>query len=232
MKSKQEILQNVRKIFSSRWTTKDGRVIPSVDDVGLGTNSGVELEAAVLYADLTDSTGLVDRFKATFAAEIYKAYLHGACEVVKNNSGAITAFDGDRVMAVFLGDTKNTQATKAALQISAIVKAMNIELGEAYPSTSYTIRHTIGIDSGNLLVAKTGVWKFNDLVWVGSPANYAAKLCVGGDEDYPIRITKRVYSKLSDSSKYGGDPRLNMWKRIEFPLEDLEIYGSNWFWDF
>jgi hypothetical protein len=33
-----------------------------------------------------------------------------------------TAFDGDRVMAVFIGDSKNTSAVKAALQINYVTK--------------------------------------------------------------------------------------------------------------
>jgi class 3 adenylate cyclase len=231
MKSKAEIISSVREIFQTQWTTRDGQKIPDVQDVARG-NVGVELDAAVLYADLTDSTGLVEGYKAQFAAEIYKSYLLGACEVIKNNGGDITAFDGDRVMAIFIGNNKNSQATKAALQISAIVKSINSELKTFYTNTTFAIRHTVGVDAGQLLAARTGIWKYNDLVWVGSAANYAAKLCVGGDAYYPIRITERVYSKINEASKFGGSPKSNMWKKIVSPLSGVEVYGSNWTWDF
>jgi class 3 adenylate cyclase len=231
MKSKAEIISSVREIFHKQWTTRDGQKIPDVQDVARG-NVGVELDATVLYADLTDSTGLVEGYKAQFAAEIYKSYLLGACEVIRNNGGDITAFDGDRVMAIFIGSNKNSQATKAALQISAIVKSINSELKTYYANTTFTIRHTVGVDTGQLLAARTGIWKYNDLVWVGSAANYAAKLCVGGDAYLPIRITERVYSKLNEASKFGGNPKSNMWKKIISPLSGVEVYGSNWSWDF
>ena len=72
-------------------------------------NDGVNLAATVLYADLSGSTRLVDTKKATFAAEVYKTYLACAARIVKNEGGAVTAYDGDRVMAVFINkDNKNT----------------------------------------------------------------------------------------------------------------------------
>lgn len=231
MKTKAEIISSVRDIFRAQWTTREGQKIPDVQDVARG-NVGVQLDAAVLYADLTDSTGLVDEYKAQFAAEIYKAYLMSACEVIRNNEGDITAFDGDRVMAVFIGSKKNSRATKAALQISAIVKSINSELKSCYTNTTFTISQTIGVDCGQLLAARTGIWKYNDLVWVGSAANYAAKLCVGGDASFPIRITARVYSKLNEASKFGGSPKANMWRQVVSPVPGVEVYGSNWTWDF
>ncbi len=231
MKTKNEIIRDVREILGSQWTTRIGKKIPEVQDVARG-NVGVELDATVLYADLTDSTGLVDGYKAQFSAEIYKTYLLSACEVIRNNGGDITAFDGDRVMSIFIGDNKNSQASKAALQISAIVKSINLEIKNHYSNTIFSISHTIGIDSGPLLAARTGIWKYNDLVWIGPSANYAAKLCTGGDASFPIRITERVYSKLHQSSKFGGNPKFNMWTKIASQFPGIDVYGSNWYWDF
>ena len=39
----------------------------------------------------------------------------------------------------------------------------------------------LGIDTSKLFVARTGIRKSNDLVWVGRAANYAAKQVVGID---------------------------------------------------
>ena len=48
-----------------------GNVVPESENLAL-TNDAVTLDATVLYADLADSTGLVDKYTADFAAEIYK----------------------------------------------------------------------------------------------------------------------------------------------------------------
>jgi class 3 adenylate cyclase len=113
VKSSTEILNEVSKTFATKWATRDGRVVPEQEDIQLG-NDGVILDATVLYADMTDSTELVDNYKDWFAAEMYKSYLLAACHVIRNNKGTITSFDGDRVMAVFIGNTKYSVSAKAA----------------------------------------------------------------------------------------------------------------------
>ncbi len=79
--------------------------VPETEDIKLG-NEGVRLDGTVLYADLQDSTGLVDAYKTEFAAEVYKSYLLTACKIIRDEGGVITAFDGDRVMALYIGKKK------------------------------------------------------------------------------------------------------------------------------
>src|SRR5436305_6043510 len=102
MSTADEIRQEVKAIFATNWKKRDGLVVPDSDSVKLG-NDAVELDATVLYADLADSTELVNKYYDHFAAEIYKTYLVTACRIIRLRGGEITAFDGDRVMAVFIG---------------------------------------------------------------------------------------------------------------------------------
>jgi class 3 adenylate cyclase len=129
---------------------------------------------------MADSTKLVDSETPQFAAEIYRCYLVCAARIVKANDGSITAYDGDRIMAVFIGDTKNTNAAKTALQINAaVIDIINPPISNQYPQSTYRLSHVIGIDTMPfvlLFVARIGVRNDNDLVWVGRAANYAAKL--------------------------------------------------------
>ena len=152
MKSSDEILSEVRSILSTKWQTREGKKVPETENVKLG-NDAVTLDGTVLYADLTDSTGLVKGYKDRFAAEIYKSYLSAACHIIRNQSGTISAFDGDRVMAVFIGNFRNSNAAKAALQISFITRQINAEIKKAYRNTSFTLEQAIGIDSSSLYVA-------------------------------------------------------------------------------
>jgi len=231
MKSAQDILREVREIFATKWQRRVGRKVPEAEDVKLG-NDAVELNGTVLYADMADSTGLVNRYKDWFAAKAYKSYLMSACHIIRDNSGVITAFDGDRVMAVFLGKTKNSSAAKAALQINYIVRQINSVLKKAYPNTAYRLRQAIGIDTSDLFVARTGIRDSNDLVWVGRSANYAAKLCGLADTTYSIFITKPVFDVLTDGSKYGGRPRKCMWGKVIWQEMGVAVYRSSWWWEF
>lgn len=226
-----EILDEIKQIFTAKWETRDGRQVPDTDDLQLG-NDATKLDGTVLYADLADSTELVNGFKSWFAAEIYKAYLIGACRVIRDEDGEITAFDGDRVMAVFIGSTKNSSAAKAALRITYLVQEINKLIKEQYPKTTYSLSHCVGIDTSELFIARTGIRNSNDLVWVGRAANYAAKLSAIGESGYQSYITEEVYSKLSESSKFGGNPRRNMWEKRTWTAQGITIYRSNWWWKF
>jgi class 3 adenylate cyclase len=227
-----EILAEVKEAFEAKWEEREGRKVPEAEDLQLG-NDAITLAGTVLYADLADSTGLVNNFKGWFAAEIYKAYLVGACRIIRNNGGEITAFDGDRVMAVFIGNYKNSSAAKTALHINAFVGELNAQIKLSYPKTGYVLRQSVGIDTSNLFVARTGIRNSNDLVWVGRAANYAAKLCALGDSTYPSHITEDVFTKLSDETKYdSSQPRKPMWEKLMWNEMGIVIYRSSWTWKF
>ncbi len=225
----QDISSEVTKIFSSQWETRKGTTIPEAEDVQLG-NHAVELDAVVLYADLDESTAMVDSNNKTFAAEIYKTYLFAAAKIIRSEGGAIVSYDGDRVMAIFIGDSKNSTAARCALKINWAVKNIVVpSMKKQYASSKFELRHIVGIDSGILWAARTGVRGANDLVWVGSAANYAAKL-TALDASYAIWITQRVYDKLSKESKYSNGK--NMWEaRSWTSMNGLSIYRSNYTWE-
>lgn len=219
----------VKKIFRSAWTVREGKKVPDVEDLKLG-NDAVTFDAVVLYADLADSTGLVTGYKPEFAAEIYKSYLVSASRIISENNGEITAFDGDRVMAVFFEGNKNTNAAKTALNISWATKMVNEELKAYYTSTNFTVKQAVGVDSGKLFVAKTGIRGSNDLVWVGGAANYAAKLCALRDDTYTSWITSSVYDMLLDEAKYGPNKQL-MWTQKTWTKYNRTVYASSWYWE-
>ena len=230
MKSHDDIKAEIEQILKTNWKRRAGRVVPETSDVQLG-NDAVELDATVLYADMADSTDLVVGYRDWFAAEVYKAYLRGTCEIIKNNNGVITAFDGDRVMAVYIGNLKNTSAAKTALQINFLsTKIINPALKNIYPNSSFKLEQAVGIDTGNLLVARTGVRGSNDLVWVGRSANYAAKLCSLRNGSYASFITQEVFNSLNESSKFGGDPKRLMWDKVMWTERGIPVYQSSWHW--
>ena len=230
MSLKDDLEEQVTKIFHTQWKSRDGTTVPETDDLKLG-NDAVKLEGTVLYADLVDSTGLVDSYKAHFAAEIYKAYLDVTSRIITAAEASITAFDGDRVMAVFIGDSKNTRAAKTALQIHwAVRNVINPGIKKEYPNTSFQLNHAVGIDVAPLFITRAGIRGSNDLVWVGSAANYAAKLCTVRQSGYKSFMTERVYKNMADTSKFGGNPKKDMWDKLSWPERSMTIYGSSWTW--
>ena len=108
---KADLESEVATIFRSQWTERDGTVVPDDESIQLD-NDGVNLNATVLYADMADSTALVDGQTKEFAAEIYKTFLQCAAKIISSEGGTITAYDGDRIMAVYIEGNKNTAAKR------------------------------------------------------------------------------------------------------------------------
>lgn len=224
-----DLIQEVKSILSNEWSEREGQKVPESEDLRLG-NEAVKLEGTVLYADLDASTNLVDEYKPFFAAEIYKSYLHCVAKIVRSEGGIITSYDGDRIMAVYIGDYKNSSAAQTALKINyTVLKIINPAIEKQY-SNNYIIRQVVGIDTSPLFVARTGIRGSNDLVWVGRSANYAAKLTTLSSE-YASRITEDVYHRLNKTAKYSNENR-SMWEKVTWStMNDMTIYRSNWLWD-
>ena len=228
MSLRQELDREVTKILADQWSEREGRVVPESTDLAL-TNDAVTLDGTVLYADLSESTSLVDSYTHKFAAEIYKSYLHCAAQKIKSEGGVITAYDGDRVMAVYLGNNKNTAAARTGLKLNWAVKnTINPKIKSQYPNVSYEIKQTVGIDTSPLTVARTGVRGANDLVFVGRAANHAAKL-TSLPPTHATRVSKDVYDMLHDSLKRTNGQE--MWELVTWTAMDkAPIYRSTWWW--
>ena len=225
-----DITQEVEQIFRTKWEKRDGQQVPEAEDLKLG-NEAVLLDGTVLYADLAESTSLVMDRPNELAAEAYKTYLLCASRLIKDNGGVITAFDGDRIMGVFIGTFKNTSAAKTALQINyAVQHVINPKLKEVYKTTDFVLRQAVGIDTSKLFVARTGVRGANDLVWAGRTANLAAKLCGLREGVYASFITKDVFDMLHESLKLGGNPKQSMWEERIWTAQNMTVYRSNWTW--
>jgi class 3 adenylate cyclase len=221
----------VKDIFRSKWEFRDGLVVPGNEDLKL-TNDGVKIDAVVVYSDLADSTEMVDTKTPGFSAEVYKAFLRCACKIITGLDGTVTAFDGDRVMGVFVGGSKNTNAVKAALRINwAVNRIVNPALKETYATSDYVVKQGTGVDAGELLVARTGIRGSNDLVWVGPAANYAAKLSALRKEGFSTWISKKVFDSANKDAKYDDKGNL-MWESRTWNTYNQTVYGTNYWWGF
>lgn len=213
-------------MFRTRWTVHASTDVPVPEHVERG-NHAVRIDATVLYADLADSTGLVDRYPAEFAAQVYKAYLYCAAKIVEKVRGVVSAYDGDRIMAVFAGPAKEARAVQAALQINYARRDLIAPvIQQQHPQLHYAISHTVGVDTGTLFVAREGIRGADDLVWVGRAANHAAKLAAL-PPDYPTWITAEVYSQLGPEWRlHNGEA---MWvERRWAEMGARLVYGSVW----
>lgn len=226
---KDDLITEVKATFSAQWEVQATTGAPAPEDLRLNANHAKDLETAtILYADLDGSTNMIDNYDWQFSAEVYKTYLRCASQIIKSESGNITAYDGDRVMAVFTGGSKNTSAVRCALKINwAVEEIIRPALTAQYPSKNFLLKNVIGVDTSRLRTARIGVRGDNDLVWIGRAANYAAKLTNLSDK--PIWITKSVYDQMHDNVKLSNG--VNMWqKRSWTAMSNMTVYCSTYRW--
>lgn len=228
-----DIHSAVTSIARASWKIRDGQVVPSTDDVALA-NGAVRLDAVYLYADMADSTGLARDFTRETAAKVIRCYLDATCRVIKAQHGEIRSFDGDRVMAIFVGKSKNSNAANCALKINYTVqKIVRPTVEENLPSLvkkGYRLSHCVGIASGEALVVRGGVRGTNDLVSVGRAPNVAAKLSEIRSGSFRSFVTGDVFKRMNENATYGGNPRKSMWTResLEIGGQTQMVYKSSW----
>jgi adenylate cyclase len=227
-----ELTEAVDSIIKAGWEMRSGQVIPETEAITLG-NSGVTLEATILYADLADSTELA-LYDQEIAAEVYKTYLLGTSRLIKAVGGEIRSFDGDRVMGVFIGNSKNTSAAKAALKINyfftKVLEPAFLTFYERLKTSPFTFAQSVGIDMGEIRVARAGVRNDNDLIWVGRAPNIAAKLSSIREQGYSTYITEAVFNKLHESAKVFNGQQIwerRSWSKGE-PYGTSVVYRSSW----
>ena len=232
MKSADEILKEVTFIMDSNWNVRTGRDVPDLESLRLNNDDAIEIEGAVLYADMRGSTNLVQKHTDKFAAKMYKVFLRIASNVVRNNNGVITSFDGDRIMAVFYGNSKCSDAAKTGLQLNAVIRDCNEKLIKRKFATNYQINYAVGVDVSKLFVVRTGIRGANDLAWIGTAANNAAKLSELRSYEEKTFITQRVFTRLATPSKYSANGGRCMWNELDMKIMGETIFGSSWFWSF
>jgi adenylate cyclase len=219
-------------VLAPAWSSRDGTVVPETSDIVL-KNGAVNIDATYLYADLADSSSLGQKVNDKVAAKVIRGYLNAAVRILRNYGGAIRSFDGDRVLAIFVGGSKNTNAVRAALALNwAVLKVLHPKLIAKWPDLGdcWTTNHGIGVDTGSAMLVRGGVRDNNDLISIGAAPNVAAKLSELRATPN-IYITKTVYDNMNDKNKTSGGSAI--WENygcVEVGGSSYSVFSSTWRW--
>lgn len=236
------LINDTNYFFDGDYEVVQGRVVPSIDEIAFG-KYGKEVELAMLFIDVKESTKIVDAFRLKTAARMYQSFLRGVTLIALKNSGEVRSFNGDGVLITFYGDSKCNNAARSALQMMDFIKNILKPKLRTYFANNKQAQNLIfdcgiGIDVGNIFVVRGGAKgdDNNDLVWVGNPTNYAVKLSAQSKvlvtsstsetstTTYNIHITNRVYSNLKPELKTTKGTvglSVNIWNRQPQSLGSL-----------
>lgn len=224
---------SVSEILRAPWNITNGTKVPETDDIVM-KNGGRLVDATYLYADLAGSSKMADSLLKETTAKIMRAYINTASRILREFGGEIRSFDGDRVMAIFMGVDKETKAARAALAINwAVIYVLRpaIETNWSDGKKFCDISHGIGIDTGEALIVRGGVRNNNDLISIGTAPNKAAKLSDIRDS-YQLTMTPSVFDAMSEEVKT-LDNGTKYWTRTTKQNQSGTLdtlYRSSGFW--
>ncbi|MGO0578199.1 adenylate/guanylate cyclase domain-containing protein [Ornithinimicrobium panacihumi] len=234
MGRKDDYENHLTNLLYDDFDVRHGRTVPTTESVSI-KNGGVYLDAVYLYADMADSSGMARRFTYQDAARIVRCYLATVTRILRHHDGYIRSFDGDRVMAIFIGDDAASRAAKAAMEIKwAVDNLVNSSLAiflDAYRQGNWVISHRTGIDIGGAFIVRGGVRKNSDLVSIGDAPNIAAKLSdLRGSRTF---ITDALWDKMSYATCFSNKDSKAMWTEptlTEVGGRKIQVRSSNWGW--
>ncbi len=129
---------------------------------------GMELDVAVLFADVRESTALSERLGAMEFARSLNCFYRSATEVLIRHDAIIDKLIGDEVMAFFVpgiaGPHYRHQATTAAFSlVAALTHTSTLPVGAA-------------VVAGSAYVGNVGADRVVDFTALGDPVNMASRL--------------------------------------------------------
>ena len=112
--------RRVRLEFRGAQLSSDGGLLVTGElDDALGLS---DLASAALRDTRSGKNTVHRLYEDVFAAENYKTFLRCTSKIIRSEGGEIRSFDGDRVMGIFICDTRFDAATRCGLKINWAVK--------------------------------------------------------------------------------------------------------------
>lgn len=230
---KDKVSSSISALLSTPFDTRRGYTVPTTNTVKL-SDGAVKLNNVVfMYSDMANSTSLAKNHPRETTAKVVRCYLSAVSRAMLNRGGEIRSFDGDRVMAAFMGTGAVDSAARAALEIKWLID--NVVQPRIYSKFSsiqtsgWEMKHGTGIDVGEALMVRGGVRDNNDLVGIGDPPNIAAKL--SELRKYRTYITARMWDAMSFKTCYSeGKPMWSDERTVKLGERQVVIRSSDWGW--
>ncbi len=160
---------------------------------------GDEIDAAIMFCDMRDSTQLEERLGRAEYISVLNHFFETTSQMVHAHGGEVLKFIGDAVLAVFPGAEGASDACERALAASRAVVA---QLAEAQGDTA--CRCAIGLAYGRVTYGNVGSQERLDFTVIGKPANIAARLCDYGKIcNSEIVFTEEIAGDATDVVELG-----------------------------
>jgi len=135
---------------------------------------GDEIDAAIMFCDLRNSTSLEESLGRTAYIDLLNGFFETVSEIVHNNGGEVLKFIGDAVLAVFAAgedpSVARENAQRTAIEIVETLGALR-QSGQDFHCDC-----SIGVAYGRVTYGNVGSKERLDFTVIGQAANIAARL--------------------------------------------------------
>ena len=213
--------EDLRDTFGRYMSIEVARELLKNKKIKLG---GEQLEAAVMFCDIRNFTPLSENMSAAQVVEFLNKYFSYITPPITANSGVISKFIGDGVMAVYTpmmgSDNYAVDAVRSALAMRKALAEFNVSGGG--PGA---VCFGIGIQTGGLVAGNIGTLSRLEYTFIGDTVNIASRLESKTKElGTDILISGQVFKKIGGA--LDGEARFESAGLV--PLkgksEPLELY--------
>lgn len=188
---------------------KDGRTSPDASQVSIG--SGRRYTLAILFLDICSFTSWPSSShrEQELVLAVLNVFMAEMMNVVRDYDGIFEKNTGDGLMAYFGTDASSElESVRAAVDCAVVMHYINDNLITPWccKAKIWPVRFRIGIDFGDVTVARVGVaGGLNSFVVIGTSANIACRLLdkVSAGE---ICIGNEVFCRLPKNWIYSCSP--------------------------
>jgi len=181
---------------------------------------GEKKEVTVLFSDIRDFTPMTEQNDPKLVVKILNAYFEKMAEVIQEQGGLVLQFIGDEIYAVFgapiYRQDHAAKAFRAGLEMRQRLSRLNRQFQEKdWP----TLRHGIGIHTGEALAANIGSQDRLSYLLVGDTINLASRLQA---------LTKKVGTDMIISATTHALLSADDRKAISLKrLQDISVKGKS-----
>ena len=143
---------------------------------GTPNRAGEEKQIAILFADISQYTPFAEALPPYDIIHVLNRYFYLMGQAIRLNSGTISDYVGDGLMALFGVDDSThpaLRAVKAGLEMFKAVEKLNPYLETMY-DRRFQIR--IGIHFGEVVVGTIGIASMKKVAAIGDAVNFASRI--------------------------------------------------------
>ncbi|MFA6167573.1 MAG: adenylate/guanylate cyclase domain-containing protein [Gemmatimonadaceae bacterium] len=210
-----EMVRGLRQKLELSKFVSQGTVRAVEKHAGVVARSGEQRRIAVVFSDIRGFTPYSESHDPETVIAMLNTFLNAQAEVVARHGGDIDKFVGDEIMTRFSGPDMTRRAVRAAVEMVAVVEALNVARGDA------SCRIGVGVNVGNAILGAMGAEVRMDFTAIGDTVNVAARLCSAAGPG-EVLVTDDVQRELHDDAELAFEALTPM--RLKGKADAVQVY--------